>query len=303
MNATFQTCFLIGQKKMIIALDDDKRHYDNNSAQETDGLKQTVHAECRRKGFVAHSAALPTCGIIVAVTWERVGDTSTSCYKRIIQSQFGNGHGSSLPPDLSGLLFASDRGYWSTELLFEYLLKSNADIHGTVKRCPWFPFTYQQVLEKNDTRTTVPVKGMRTLLTKHYKGGFQKLTTQAFQNGTGSVALTMSTVFRKKQFDFITDKTYNKTVNRHTLPLSSLFRIVKADNLTPAVQQDAFDIDESFFDALVIMVVTARQGDPSWFIARMFSITSSAPSDHIKFNLAARKNGKFGGMLPHWEAV
>ncbi len=86
MNATFQTCFLIGQKKMIIALDDDKRHYDNNSAQETDGLKQTMHAECRRKGFVAHSAVLPTCGTMVAVTWERVGDTSTMCCKRIIQS-------------------------------------------------------------------------------------------------------------------------------------------------------------------------------------------------------------------------
>jgi hypothetical protein len=204
---------------------------------------------------------------------------------------------------LTGLLFASDRGYWNTDLFFEYLLKSNADIHGTVKRCPWFPFTYQQVLEKNDTRTTVPVKGMRTLLTKHYKGEFRKVTAQAFRNGTGSVALTMSTVFHKKQFDFISDKTYDKTVNRHTLPSLSLFRIVKAENLPPAVQQDVFDINESFFDALGIMVVTARQGDPSWFIARMFSITSAAASDHVKFNLAAQKSGKFGGMLPHWEAV
>jgi hypothetical protein len=51
------------------------------------------------------------------------------------------------------------------------------------------------------------------------------------------------------------------------------------------------------------MVVTTRQGDPSWFIARMFTITSSAASDHVKFNLAARKIGKFGGILPHWEAV
>ncbi len=56
MNAIFRNLFVIGQSKMIISLDDDKRHYDNNSAQETDGLKQTVHAECRRKGFVAHSA-------------------------------------------------------------------------------------------------------------------------------------------------------------------------------------------------------------------------------------------------------
>jgi hypothetical protein len=281
MNAIFQTCFLIGQNKMIIALDDDKRHYDNNTAQETDGLKQMVHAECRRKGCVAHSAVLPTYGIMVGITWERVGDTSTSCYKRITQSQFGNGHGSNLPPDLNGLLFASGRGYWNLDLFFDYLLKSNADIHGTVKRCPWFPYTYQQVLEKNDT--------------KHYKGELYKVTAQAFQNGTGSVALTMSTVFLNKQFDFISDKTYNKTVNRHTLTLSTFFCIVQVENLPEVI----FDVDETFFNALGVTFVTTRQGDPSWFIGRQFSITSSAASDHIKFNLAARKNGKFGGVLPH----
>lgn len=35
----------------------------------------------------------------------------------------------------------------------------------------------------------------------------------------------------------------------------------------------------------------------------MFSITYSAASDHVKFNLAAQKSGKFGGMLPHWDPV
>ena len=135
---------------MIVALDDDKRHHDNNSSQESGGLKQTVHAECRRKGFVAHSAVLATCRIMVGFTWERVGDTSTSCYKRIVHNQFGGSSGSNLPPALGGIIFASDRGYWCVELLFQYLLLSGADIHGTVKRCPWFPFTYSQVLQKND---------------------------------------------------------------------------------------------------------------------------------------------------------
>jgi hypothetical protein len=49
MNAIFQKLFVIGQTKMIISLDDD--------------------------------AVLPTCGIMVGVTWEQVGDTNTSCYK------------------------------------------------------------------------------------------------------------------------------------------------------------------------------------------------------------------------------
>jgi len=69
---------------------------------------------------------------MIGFTWERVGDISTSsCYKQIIQNQFG---------DMTGLLWASNHGYWNSNLVFEYLLKSNADIHGTVKRCPWFPF-------------------------------------------------------------------------------------------------------------------------------------------------------------------
>jgi len=72
-------------------------------------------------------------------------------------------------------------------------------------------------------------------------------------------------------------------VNRHTLPLSSLFCIVKPRNLLVAI----FDIDESFFDALGVMVVTTRHGDPSWLIGRQCSITLSAASEHVKFNLAA----------------
>ena len=39
MSPPFQRCFLIGQKRKIIALDDDKRHYDNNSVQDTQGSK------------------------------------------------------------------------------------------------------------------------------------------------------------------------------------------------------------------------------------------------------------------------
>ena len=97
----------------------------------------------------------------------------------------------------------------------------------------------------------VPVEGTSTLLTKHYKGDFRKVTAQAFQHGTGLVALTMSTVFCTKQIDFISHKTDDKTVNCHTLPLSSLFRIVKPKTLT------VFDIDESFVAALGVMVVTA----------------------------------------------
>jgi hypothetical protein len=47
-------------------------------------------------------------------------------------------------------------------------------------------------------RILVLVKEMRTSLTKHYRGNYRNVTAQAFQNGTGSVALTMSSLFQKK---------------------------------------------------------------------------------------------------------
>jgi len=110
-------------------------------------LKQTVHAEYRRKGFIAHSAVLEACGIMVGFTWERVGNTGTSWYKLIVHNQFGISSGSNLPPTLGGIMFASDHGYWCVGLLFQYLLLSG---NGTVKHCPWFPFIYSQFLQKND---------------------------------------------------------------------------------------------------------------------------------------------------------
>jgi hypothetical protein len=51
------------------------------------------------------------------------------------------------------------------------------------------------MLKNNDTQTLGQVKGMCTLLTKHCKSEFRKKTAQAYLNGTGAVALTMSTLF------------------------------------------------------------------------------------------------------------
>lgn len=69
--------------------------------------------------------------IMVGFTWERVGDTSTSCYKRIVHIQFGGSRKSYLPPALVSIIFASNCGYWCV-----------------FTRCPWFPFTYSQFLQK-----------------------------------------------------------------------------------------------------------------------------------------------------------
>ena len=56
---------------------------------------------------------------------------------------FGGNYGDGMP-NLSNVTLASDRGYWSVALLFGFLLRAGANVIGTVKRSPWFPYTYDR---------------------------------------------------------------------------------------------------------------------------------------------------------------
>jgi hypothetical protein len=70
----------------------------------------------------------------------------------------------------------------------------------------------------------------------------------------------MSTLFREKLFDYITDKKI-KRVNQRTLPTSAFFRIVHANNLPDSPElfdnnSEDFTVDKSFFNALGVMIVS-----------------------------------------------
>ncbi len=53
-------------------------------------------------------------------------------------------------PTLANTQFCMDQGYWLPWLLYDFLTPSGADVLGTVKCYPMFPFTYEQKLAQSD---------------------------------------------------------------------------------------------------------------------------------------------------------
>jgi hypothetical protein len=106
-----------------IALDDDKTTYANMPNQTNpERLKLVHHAADKRMGFTCHTAASTHSSMPCVIRWEREGDTTTSCYISMVSEAFGNGVGLS-QIDLTGFIFASDRGYWTLALLYGFLMR------------------------------------------------------------------------------------------------------------------------------------------------------------------------------------
>ena len=101
---------------------------------------------------------------MTGIAAEKKDESATICLKRLVNGMFGVHTGDTHNiPNLQGVEFASDRGYMTTTLAFEYLLAGGADIIGTVKRALCWPFTYQQKEKEGDKRTFVDVKGAPSL--------------------------------------------------------------------------------------------------------------------------------------------
>ena len=128
---------------VLVALDDDKMHFNVTKQTNCMGLKQQRHIKDNRMGFTAHTSALAAMDVPIRVDMERERDTSHICYVRQMKKLFGGNCGDGIP-NLGNVTVASDRGYWSVPLTFGFLLRAGANIIGTVKRSPWFPFTYDR---------------------------------------------------------------------------------------------------------------------------------------------------------------
>ena len=113
----------------------------------------------------------------IQCAFERMRDTTQSCYERCVQNAYGNNKGDGLP-NLDNIVFASDRGYWISTLLFLFILAAGAEVIGTIKRTGWFPFTYNR---KNE-----PGKPMN-IETRGYKAAFYKTLKYALKSSNGSL--------------------------------------------------------------------------------------------------------------------
>jgi hypothetical protein len=133
-------------------------HYEIDNEADTQGLKITQHIWDNRKGFVDHTTCFTASSLPIELEWERCNDTTTAATKRIIKSQLYPSSGQNEPPNLINTEFAMDRGYCLPSLLYEFLMPSGADILGTVKHSPMFPFTYDQKLSKWYEASSGPIR-------------------------------------------------------------------------------------------------------------------------------------------------
>ena len=252
--------------RISIALDDDKiwLNCTNSNMRDLFNLKFTRHAKPNRNGIIAHTAVTSGATFPLGIIFEKSKDSTNQCFKRLLGNLFDQGG----QTNLRNVSIHSDRGYLIPNLVFEYLLSCGAEVVGTIKRiAQCWPFTYKQVLKETDKRTLIDVKGAPTLFLKWCNAGSKRLFASAFRNGTKIVAMGISSIHKKHQWEGVV-KEPSELIRYEENNLSLLgdfFKRVDLDGLDAADRtMDAEASPEEslflngFFD--IIEPCTLRQG-------------------------------------------
>lgn len=273
---------------LLVSLDDDKKKASVGKGKNMQGLKQHVLSDLRR-GIVGHTAVSPATLLTLGVMWEKKGESSYECYVKLVKELFGE------DPKLDKVTFCSDRGYWILDLL-KYLLERGADIHGTVRRQPWYYWTYETELKDWDTRYNINKPGPATLYVAESIISGRKVSANGFRNGTGGVATTISTEIVGNHWECVVNKT-KRVTDKIPLVVSSDHR--RGLTFRPAGSNvDMSDDTIAVLGALPIEHVTEYQGRPEWFIARKLSCTSKSVATHVPIQLRLDKEKE--DRQPHW---
>ena len=204
-NDTCRSISVLNRRGQIrLALDDDKFWFAHEgvNAEDNFGLNHLTFTKANRKGICGHTAVTASLNIPLGIELERKGDSSTGCFKRLLDQLFP-AHERQLTCDLRHVSIFSDRGYLDPTLVWGYLLKSGADVLGTIKRAASWPFTYQQNLGRNDKRTLLSTKGAPTLWMKLQTRAnvFKSLAAFAFRSGTDNVSMAISSMHHRHQWE------------------------------------------------------------------------------------------------------
>jgi hypothetical protein len=73
--------------------------------------------------------------------------------------------------------------------LFDFFLPSSAEILGTMKRSPAFPFHFDQKAASIDKRQVVETKGFKTIFLKKLANKDKQLTAIEYCDGKGGITL------------------------------------------------------------------------------------------------------------------
>lgn len=186
MNELFKRLHVANHDgRIVLSLDDDKVRFGGQKGDDTCGLNPTVHAVCRRRGFNNHQAVCPMTGVVLCSVAEEIGDSAVKCYERMMATIFG----SSL--DLCRAIFCSDRGYWREPLLKDLVLPNGGDVHGTLARREFVPFTYDQKPKEGSNQRVISKIGPSVYYRAECdpSGGGKKLAVGCLRNGTGKLFL------------------------------------------------------------------------------------------------------------------
>jgi hypothetical protein len=268
-NDTCRELFVEGfEEYMRITIDDDKMHYQAEKM-DTQGLKRTQHVRDNRKGFVAHTACYTASGLPIGIEWERSNDDSTTAAtERLIRGQLSPMSGQNGPPMLANTEFAMDRGYCLPSLLYDFFLPSGADVLGTMKRCPMFPFTFDQKIGAGDKRQVIDTKGFKALFLKKLTTREKNLTGIAYRDGKGGITLGLTTFEQNRHWDLVLTNPLDIEHDGEKLPwYNSIF---------DKREQEPEEQLKQLFDNLPVDPFTTKQNTPEWFLLRAFSCTSSA---------------------------
>ncbi|GFH47201.1 hypothetical protein CTEN210_09822 [Chaetoceros tenuissimus] len=279
VNTLLRTVSIIDRREIIsISLDDDKVWFGSTKARTTDqfDIKFTTHVKPNRKGIVVHTAVTTGVMVPVAATVQQTNDDSVSCFERIFNFLFGSGG----KLDLRSVEVQSDRGYMLPNLVFDLILRHGGNLVGTCKRIAnCWPFTHNQNLADNDTRTLIETKGAPSLFLKYFSvdRGEKTIFASSFRNGSGAVATALSTLHGNHQWEGIALKPSERiSYKKDSTCFASKFLVgIDIDDGVNKFTDD--DIEISLRNDIMnrIKPFTLRQGTADWFWQRKFSLTSS----------------------------
>jgi hypothetical protein len=257
-NDTCRELFIEGfDEYMRITIDDDKMHYQAENT-DTQGLKQTQHVRDNRKGFVAHTACYTASGLPIGIEWERsIDDSTTAATERLVRAQLSPINGQNGPPMLPNTEFAMDRGYCLPSLLYDFLPLSGADFLGTIKRCPMFPFTYDQKVAAEDKRQVLDAKGFKAIFLKKLTISEKKITGLEYRDGKGGIPLGLTTFEQTRHWDLVLSNPLDNTHDGKRLPWYNSIR-EKGD------YSDGETVEQfkQLFENLPVDPLTVKQNTP-----------------------------------------
>ena len=235
------------------------------------------HVRDNRDGLTGHTAALTASGLAMHVHMEEQGETQTQIYMAMLAFMFAHGHPS---PNLSSIWLASDRGYWNWPLIL-WSMALGAHILGTAMRSHWYPFTWNQKLRENDSRTKLNPEGRPRVWRKQTIIEGRALTASAFRNGKGSIAATLSTDFNDLHFDL----TLRDPKDARFVELGNNEEIGNEERFSK--QYENIRKQEGLPNAdvlkhLDVVFWTTIQNSPEWFLGRSLSNTSSTVCSLLK---------------------